>query len=367
MDVEQLLRPVDADSPCGPDLEYDPDFLALEQAATSKAEREIGDTLVAAQPPDWKQVARLAPALLARTKDLRAALALTQAQTALHGISGLADGLELIDGLVRSYWDGVYPLLDADDDNDPTMRMNALAPLADASGLLRTIRNSELFNVRGFGPVSVRQVEVALGMLPAKDDESALTLEQVQSMLASAREAGTVANVSRALRAAESLAAWLDLQVGADRATDLRPLITRLRPIADLVGREEQPADTTPADDHEPGMPSMAAAAAAAAAAVASIASHPMTSASIVPLTVAAPGELRSRDDARRMLERVCEFLERTEPSNPAPLLVRRAIRLMSMSFMDIVRDLAPESIATVENIAGAARSESSTESDDES
>lgn len=365
MDVEQLLRPVDADSPCGPDLEYDPDFLALEQAASSKAEREIGDTLVAAQPPDWKQVARLAPALLARTKDLRAALALTQAQTALRGISGLADGLELIDGLVRSYWDGVYPLLDADDDNDPTMRMNALAPLADASGLLRTIRNSELFNVRGFGPVSVRQVEVALGMLPAKDDESALTLEQVQSMLESAREAGTVADVSRALRAAESLAAWLDLQVGADRATDLRPLITRLRPIADLVGHEEQQAGMPQADDHEQGTPSMAAA--AATAAVASIASNPMMSASIVPLTVAAPGELRSRDDARRMLERVCEFLERTEPSNPAPLLVRRAIRLMSMSFLDIVRDLAPESIATVENIAGVARGESSTESDDES
>ena len=30
VETEALLEQVDADAPCGPDLEYDPDFLALE-------------------------------------------------------------------------------------------------------------------------------------------------------------------------------------------------------------------------------------------------------------------------------------------------------------------------------------------------
>jgi type VI secretion system protein ImpA len=67
----------------------------------------------------------------------------------------------------------------------------------------------------------------------------------------------------------------------------------------------------------------------------------------------AAVGELRSREDARRQLLAVAEFLERTEPTNPAPLLVRRAARLMGMGFIDILRELAPDSLGTVQNITG--------------
>src|SRR6185436_1120667 len=55
-----------------------------------------------------------------------------------------------------------------------------------------------------------------------------------------------------------------------------------------------------------------------------------------------APGKLKTRADARRMLESVCDFLERTEPAHPAPILIRRAARLLDLSFVDIIRDLAP-------------------------
>jgi type VI secretion system protein ImpA len=64
-------------------------------------------------------------------------------------------------------------------------------------------------------------------------------------------------------------------------------------------------------------------------------------------------GEIRSREDAIRMLERVCEFMERTEPSNPAPLLIRRAQRLVSKNFIEIMEDLAPDSLGAIKGIAG--------------
>jgi type VI secretion system protein ImpA len=67
----------------------------------------------------------------------------------------------------------------------------------------------------------------------------------------------------------------------------------------------------------------------------------------------ASNGDLKTRDDAVRALGRVSDWIEQHEPSNPAPLLIRRAQRLMAMSFMDIVRDLAPEGLGQLETIAG--------------
>jgi type VI secretion system protein ImpA len=54
-----------------------------------------------------------------------------------------------------------------------------------------------------------------------------------------------------------------------------------------------------------------------------------------------------------RQLDRICEWIERHEPTNPAPILIRRAQRLMNKSFMEIMRDLAPDGVAQIENLAG--------------
>jgi len=70
----------------------------------------------------------------------------------------------------------------------------------------------------------------------------------------------------------------------------------------------------------------------------------------------AAPGAiggLRTRDDAIQLLDRICEFLERTEPSHPAPLLLKRARRLLNMSFLEIIQDIAPDGLNQTRNIAG--------------
>jgi len=68
------------------------------------------------------------------------------------------------------------------------------------------------------------------------------------------------------------------------------------------------------------------------------------------PPTVAFP---RSPQDVVDLLGRICDYLERNEPTNPAPLLIRRAQRLMTMNFVDILRDVAPEGVAAISRIAG--------------
>jgi len=66
---------------------------------------------------------------------------------------------------------------------------------------------------------------------------------------------------------------------------------------------------------------------------------------------------VRSRDDAIAQLLAVAAFVEKTEPTNPAPLLIRRAARLMRMGFIDILRELSPDSLSQIENIVGGSSS----------
>ena len=163
LDVPVLLAAVSPDSPCGDDLEYDAAFLELERIAQGQPERQMGDAVLPAEPPEWPRVRALASELFGRSKDLRVANLLLQSNVALDGLDGLADGLLLVRELLGQYWDGVYPLLDADDDNDPTFRINALTGLV-AEPLLQLVWAIPLVRSRAFGPVNLRAALNAAGL-----------------------------------------------------------------------------------------------------------------------------------------------------------------------------------------------------------
>ena len=62
---------------------------------------------------------------------------------------------------------------------------------------------------------------------------------------------------------------------------------------------------------------------------------------------------IESRQDAVRAINMVCVYLERSEPTNPAQLLLRRAERLIDKNFLQLVRDLAPEAVTELARILG--------------
>src|SRR5690348_6606501 len=75
------LQPVSEDDPCGPDLEYDNDFLALTQAAAGKPETQFAP----AEPPDRRAVRSGADDINGRSRDLRVANLLLRARLRLEG------------------------------------------------------------------------------------------------------------------------------------------------------------------------------------------------------------------------------------------------------------------------------------------
>jgi type VI secretion system protein ImpA len=71
-------------------------------------------------------------------------------------------------------------------------------------------------------------------------------------------------------------------------------------------------------------------------------------------------GAINSRIDALRAIDMVCDYLERTEPTSPAQLLLRRARRLVDKNFLELVREFAPASAEEVARILGVSADDSS-------
>lgn len=331
MTISETLRaPTSVSPPCGEDLIYDAGFQALEIAAQGKAEQQFGDTVIAAEPPDWRDVENRALSLLERTKDLRIAGFLTRSWTSLREMEGAADGLELIADLIDTYWDAIHP---QPEDGDFFMRMNALAYLEDASGFLLQLRQTPLAR-SAIGVVFLRDAElVAKGQPPSSS--SALSADQIRIGVAQAKKQGNkdLEAFSRVQAAIDRVENACSLHLPQDQRPSLKNIKSLLKAAGDLV-----PGASTGAS--EPGQnPS-------------SQATGGNTQTADAGPT--GPGQLRNRDDAVAQLLRVAEFLEASEPTNPAPLLIRRAMRLMQMGFIDIVRELSPDSIAQIENITGA-------------
>ena len=140
LDLDPCLATIDTDAPSGPDLEYDPEFTALELANAPGEERVIGDAVIPAEDPDFAEVARAATALLGRSRDLRVAVILANATLRTEGLTGFETVLGFIRNGLEEHWDSMHPQLDAEDDDDPTMRVNAALGLTDRGGVLAALR-----------------------------------------------------------------------------------------------------------------------------------------------------------------------------------------------------------------------------------
>jgi predicted component of type VI protein secretion system len=71
--------------------------------------------------------------------------------------------------------------------------------------------------------------------------------------------------------------------------------------------------------------------------------------------TAPAPsrGPLRTRSEVVGALDRVLEYYRTQEPSSAVPLIVERTKRLVPMSFLELVADLAPAGLQQIKKLSG--------------
>lgn len=324
--VSAWLQPLaDADAPCGPDLEYDNDFLALMQAVAGKPESQFGP----AEPPEWRKAVDIAAGLLERSRDLRVAVEWGRSVLHLNGYAALLPALTLVNGLVESHWDHVHPM---PDDGDAYGRVNALTLLREPAGLLGALRDARVVEDRAIGLLLMRDVESALGLAPVAPGRSDVSRDQASKMLslALAKTPELRERLKEGVALVKQAMSLVSDRLGSE-APDLRPLHALVNGALSLLPAEAM-ADDADGEEGEGGD-----------------AGGPGGGGRARGLS----GAVSSREEALRAIDLVIDYLERAEPTNPAPLFLRRARQLVGHNFLQLMKVLAPDALAEVARVVG--------------
>lgn len=356
MDTSALTTPMTDAAPAGEDLSYDADYLALEEMVYSPA----GSGEEEANEPNWSEVRDRSLELFKRSRDLRVATYLTLSELILNGVTGFSDGIKVILSLVRDMWDTVHPQLDPDDGNDPMERLNILSSLSpdaasyqDSMMFVQRLRNATLCSAPQLGKFSHRDIMIATGELEPLDasehvdsnllraafmdtpidqlnenfdsvNESLSDLAEISDFLTSKLGAGNAISFLRIEDELKSIKKWLNEYLSQRGGGDAEDDTVNNK---ESVEEVETKSKATLGDS--PAMPPVAS-------------------------LVAGVDNIGSRADILRSLDKICEYYDRNEPASPVPLVLRRAQKLVTMSFYEILEDIAPDSIGQAEQVLGA-------------
>lgn len=324
-ELQSLLEPISADAPCGADLE-DTQLLA-----SFDAFRIFGSATPLPSDIEWRTVRDRSLEALAQSRDLRLLAHLAAAIVRIEGLAAFCTTVTLADRWLSTYWDQVYPRVD----EDAVLRKNALNCFADRMAVVDAVRRAPIVSHRQLGSFCLRDLELASGQLaPTEADAHPPSSAQIEATLAASPVeeltalAGEMGGGTGSLR---NIITTMQERGGYESAPDLDPLLKALLRIEKLL------ADHLAMRPVAGGETAGAGAAAGAAPAAAG----------------AAPGEIRSRQDAIRTIDAISAFFRQYEPSSPVPLLLERAKRLVSKSFMEVLEDIAPDSLSQVRLIGG--------------
>jgi type VI secretion system protein ImpA len=353
IDFKELAKPLAGDKPAGENMEYDQSYLELETLAA-------GQGVAEGEGPDWKGLAKNCQSLWGKTRDLRVAAYLTIAETALGGVKELAAGLQLINFLVKDMWDTVYPLLDPDDDNDPTERINIFATLSPEMGamndpimFINRLRETKLMPPL---PYTIRELLIAQGEIEPLDGQStdlnliigellSIPLPKVTEQAKYAKTVKelieTICKEANGKMTGGNTLAMTTLAKEIDKLNKFfNDHLKSVAPASEIdeAGKETLAENTEVPEGEAKAAPVVAPGLKTTASGMINIASY----------------KPAARSDALLLLKKVIEYYQTMEPNSPIPFLLDRALRMAQMNFLELLEDMAPEALPRGKDILGA-------------
>jgi len=333
---DNLLNPIPGEKPCGEDLRFAPLYDNIKEARREEEEVREGEWRTEGKKADYPQVVKLAvEALSTKTKDLQIAAWLTDALLRTEGFAGLKQGLDLLHGLVGTFWDGLYPQLE---DGDAELRAaplhwigtNLVTPLRNAPinkarhGWLDYTESKKVGYEEQADTTEKKEARAQLlgqgKVAPEAFDKSFTETPKAFYVASEAALDGSTATV----QALDTLC--------QEKFGDVAPSFSDLKKGLETVRRTvhlflQKKRETEP-DAVEPGAEGAApqGAEAGAAGEGGAPASRGAAGAAgiVIPL---ADGEPASRRDAIASVVRAAETLRKLDPYSPAPYLMLRGLR----------------------------------------
>ncbi len=360
-DNSTLLTAVSPETPCGKDLEYDdPLFGEMVRAAQRIPEKEMGNATLPPKEPDWNEVESKALHLLPRSKDLRIAVYLTKAWVHARGFEGLVAGLELILSLLQRYWDTVYPKLDPAEGNDPTERINTLYSLCDPETMLENIQRVTLVNFQALGKFSFYDIQLGLGHLkpPEASDHPPPKMSVIEAAFNNVKldELKAITkDVAQSMDNASAVESFVTEKVGAKRTVNLSSLLDLLNQIHSILmahlrrrtgdGASNEGVNVSAtAPDSSPNRLNEKSKTVGEK-------EHNLVSSTLN--TESNITKITCREDVVYLLDLICDYFKKHEPSSPVPLLLQRAKGLIDKDFIDILQDLTPAGVEQAKLLGG--------------
>lgn len=349
--MSDMLKSLGEDAPSGENLEYDPDFIAMELAGQPEEERQAGTEIVEGSDPDYKDLASKARVILERSHDIRAAVYLADCEIRLNGLPGFAEMTSYIRGCLEEYWDTCHPQLDEEDDDDPMMRINAVTGLAGRTTVLRGLRKAApLTNSRVLGRVTVQDFDILNGEAEPPEDATPMSSTEIEAAFTDTADEELQAYFDAASSALADVnaidAVFLEKTPGyGPSLEDLQKLLSKIVKLMSPYVQADVPVDEAVADVDDGGAVARPAARSGGG----------------------VPGAVETRADVTASLDRIMDYYARHEPSSPLPILLKRAKRLVGADFMEIINDLAPSGVDNVKLIGGVTAEETVTATEEAS
>jgi len=339
-DFASLLEPISPEKPAGENLYYDKTFDEIKEARRQEDtspqdmwEREV-------KMADYNRVGNLIEkAFTTRTKDLRLAVWLVEANIYREGTAGFVAGLQFLTALLEKFWDTVYPQIEDGDLEDRFSPLEWFGTYFDpAKGSSPRLALSRLPLVKGKFDFFIYQESRKVGYeadvadseprrklrneLIAEKKISAEVFDKAFDETPKPFYKKLAADYKEALTAIEALDKFCRAQFTQNPPSfgPLRKTIEEIANAVQILLTRKLKTDPDPIElvVPEPGAEGEEGAAAQAGAA-------PLSA--IIDLSQFGGGAIQSPAQAQLHVLAAAQYLRRSVPASPLPYLLVRALR----------------------------------------
>lgn len=324
-DYQIYLTPIEADSPCGPNLEYDPGYIELFNLLIPKLkpvieEREKGRRRLEniATPVNWAEVESGCLEQMERTRDVRLLCLFIRCLVKSAQGPGLCRGLGLLLDSLKLWPRELHPAVGTDNDFGP--RLAALSELSSPEGLLADIRNLPLSADRS----------ISLQVRDAERDQGEAATGQILRELNDARDQAYL-HLVVAVYMAEELDNLIQRECRADQSLAGLPGASGLvRILKKILPPQAEPEPQTLKFDQE-------AKPEAPVGAAKKSPSRPPRRGGAQPEPDKTPETVMDRETAKAQMRMLRLWFIEHEPSSPIPILLAQAEKMVGKPFSELV------------------------------
>lgn len=353
-DIQSLLKPIDGDNQCGIDLREtsNPDYQTLKDARRSIASlvrsRKFDNDADGEINSHWQTIYQLAPKVIKeQSKDLEVAAWFAEASLKLHGYSGLRAAFELNEGLVKDFFDNIYPLPDEDGIETrvyPLIGLNG----EDGNGtIILPIKNvalSEDYDHPFTFNLYSRCVEADKIADPdakrQRLDDIGLSLDAIHAQVQASSETfyhQLIDDIEACLNHFVNMTNVLDEKCGLSDSPPSSAIKKTLESVLDSIKTLTKSKLSAAQDSTDTSQDSLH---------TDSETSSSQHTHQVVPQTSISVGAINSRDEALNQLLLVANYFRQTEPHSPLCGALERIVEWGNLSLQELMLTLIPDASA---------------------